>query len=157
MMNPYARDLGTKDAIVALGETPERIRRLVSGMQEADFQRAYGPDKWTAAQLIEHIAEAEMIFSLRVRMALTHPDYVVQPYDQDKFLAREPKRSGREAFEVYDAVRRWNLPLYRSVTATERALTFKHPERGQLTVGDLLDTLAGHELHHLAQLEQIAR
>jgi len=155
-MNPYEKDLGTRDALTALEETPERIRALVGGMQASDFERAYGPAKWTATQLLEHLVQTEMTFALRLRMALTAEDYVVQPYDQDKFIAREPAHSGREAFEAYDILRRWNLPLYRSLTDDERMRRFTHPERGVITPDDRLRMLAGHELHHLEQLEQVA-
>jgi uncharacterized damage-inducible protein DinB len=153
-LNPYEKDLGTRDALEALAATPERVKELVGKMREADLDRAHAPNKWTAAQLLDHITETEVAFCIRLRMALTHADYVVQPFDQDKFMAREPRRSGREAFDAYYAVRRWNLPLYLSVTSAERDVTFMHPERGQMTVGDLLDMLAGHELHHLEQMER---
>ncbi len=155
-MNPYAKDLGDRDAVVALGETAERIRQLMSGLREEDFSRPYAPGKWTAAQILDHLAQAEMVFGLRLRMALTTPDYVVQPFDQDKFMAREPRRSAREAFETYYALRRFNLPLYAGLSPEERRRTFVHPERGRMSVDDLVASVAGHDLHHLPQLEQIA-
>ena len=156
MTNPYAPDLGTLDPLTSLAETPERIRALVGRMDDDAFTRSYATGKWTAAQMLDHLAQTEMIFGLRIRMALTMPGYVVQPFDQDKILAREGRHTGREAFDVYYQMRRWNLPLYRSLTPEERALRFMHPERGELKVGDLLATLAGHELHHVAHLEAVA-
>ena len=154
MTNPYGQALGTRDALAALEDTPERIRRLVDGMREEDFTRSYGAGKWTVGQLLDHLAEAEIIFGVRMRMALTTPGYVVQPFDQDKMMAREARHTGRDAFDVYYALRRWNLPLYRSLSPEERNLRFTHPERGEMKVEDMLSLLAGHELHHLAQIEQ---
>jgi uncharacterized damage-inducible protein DinB len=155
-MNPYQRDLGDRDAVAALAENVERIRRLVGGMRDDDFERAYGSGKWTATQILDHLAQTEMVFGLRLRMALTVPNYVVQVFDQDKFMAREPKRSGRQAFEAYYALRRFNLPLYASLSPEERQRVFTHPERGPMNAGDLVAMIAGHELHHMPHLEQIA-
>ena len=157
MTNPYADDLGTRDAVAALAETPERIRTIVAGMREEDFSRSYGAGKWTAAQLLDNLAKTEMIFGLRIRMALTTPGYVVQPFDQDAILAREGRHTGRESFETYYALRRWTLPLYRSLTPDERDRRFTHPEHGEINIEYLLAVLAGHERHHAAHLEQVAR
>ncbi len=154
MKNPYEHDLGARDVLTALRETPERIRALVGGMSPADFKRTYGEGKWTVGQLLTHLAQAEVIFAQRIRMALTTPGYVVQPFDQDKMMAREAGSGGGEAFDAYYALRRWNLVLYRTLSREERERRFTHPERGEINVEDLLVTTAGHELHHLAQLEQ---
>ncbi len=156
MKNPYAQALGTRDPYAALGDTPERIRLLVSGMSENALTRSPGPGKWTVAQVLDHLAQMELVFSMRVRMALTTPDYVVQLVDQDALMAREGEHTGREAFDAYYAMRRWNLPLYRRLTPEDRGRRFVHPERGEITVEDLLALLAGHEMHHLAQMENAA-
>lgn len=153
MKNPYEQALGARDVLTSLRETPERIRALVGGMEPADFRRSHGEGKWTAGQLLTHLAQAELMFGGRIRMALTAPGYVVQPFDQDRMMAREIRHTGGEAFDAYYALRRWNLVLYRSLSPEERERRFTHPERGELKVEDLLAMLAGHELHHLAQLE----
>lgn len=154
MKNPYERALGTRDVLRSLEQTPERIRTLVAGMREEDFARSHEAGKWTVGQLLDHLAQTEVIFSTRMRMALITPGYIVQPFDQDQMLAREGHHTGRESFEAYYALRRWNLPLYRGLSPEDREHRFTHPERGEMKVDDLLATLAGHELHHLAQIEQ---
>ncbi len=153
MPNPYARDLGSRDALESLSQTPERIRALVGRMREEEFDQSYAAGKWTVTQLLDHLAEAEIIFGVRVRMALTTPNYVVQPFDQDKMLGREGRHTGREAFDAYYTLRRWNLPLFRGLTPQDLDIRFTHPEHGEMKVGDLLALLAGHELHHLPHLE----
>jgi hypothetical protein len=32
-----------------------------------------------------------------------------------------------------------------------------HPERGTMTVWTIVETIAGHDLHHLASLEKLPR
>ena len=155
-MNPYEESLGARDALASLAETPDRVRELVGRMGTADFTRPYAPGKWNARQILVHLAHCEMVYGLRARMALASDSYVVQPFDQDAFAAREPLIEAQAALAAYYAMRHWNLPLFRSLDDRERAKTLTHPERGVITVDSILTTLAGHELQHFAQLQQIA-
>ena len=155
--NPYAADLGDMDVMRALADTPERLRSLAERMTPAQYARSYAPGKWTAAQLFVHLAQVELAFSLRVRMAVTSHDYVVQPFDQDTWMAREPVVAGLDALRGYYAMRQFNLPFYRSLTIDERRRPLVHPERGPMIVEWILESLAGHERHHLPHIEIIAK
>jgi len=155
--NPYAADLGDMDVMRALADTPERLRSLAERMPPAQFARSYAPGKWTAAQLFVHLAQVEVAFSVRVRMALTSGAYVVQPFEQDDWLVREPAIPGLEAFRGYYGLRQFNLPLFRSLTPADLRRTLTHPEQGPMILAWVLETLAGHERHHLMHLEIIAR
>jgi hypothetical protein len=155
--NPYGAALGDMDVMRALADTPERLRSLAERMTPEQHVKSYAPGKWTGARLFQHLAHTELAFNLRVRMAITAEAYVVQPFDQDAWMAREPLTAGLDAFRGYYAMRQFNLPLYRSLTPAERRRTFVHPERGSMIVEWILEMLAGHERHHLAHIEIIAR
>jgi hypothetical protein len=81
----------------------------------------------------------------------------VQPFDQDAWLLREAGTDGRVAFWAYYAMRHLNLQLFATLGPEERRRPFTHPERGPMIVEWVLESLAGHERHHLPQLETIAR
>jgi hypothetical protein len=49
-----------------------------------------------------------------------------------------------------------HLMLLRSVSPEAMAKPVLHPERGEMTFRELIETMAGHDLNHLAQLEAIA-
>jgi uncharacterized damage-inducible protein DinB len=155
-LNPYQADLGTRNPLEALGETPARIQALVAQMNASDLARSYAPGKWTAAQLLVHLAQSELALTNRARMALSEPGYVAQPFDQDRWMARESASDGERALAAYLALREWNLQLFRSLSPADRATGFRHPEYGELTVDWLLAMIAGHELHHLPQFQMIA-
>jgi len=154
--NPYGKALGDRNTMMALADTPERLRALAERMTPAQFASSYEPGKWTAEQLFVHLTQTELAFSMRVRMALSSEGYVVQPFDQDEWMRREPLSGGLEAARAYYAMRQFNLPLYRSLTPAERARPLHHPERGDMHVEWILESLAGHELHHLTHIETIA-
>jgi hypothetical protein len=103
-----------------------------------------------------HLAHTELVFGDRVRFALTTPNYVVVPFDQDEWMARESHTEGATAHAAFVALRRMNLAFFRSLTAEQRRLRFQHPERGEIDVNWIITMLAGHDRHHLPQLETIA-
>jgi hypothetical protein len=154
--NPYGKALGDADVMVALGETPGRLREIVDRLTPAQMASSYAAGKWTAAQLLVHLAQCECVFGDRVRMALAQDAYTVQPFDQDVWLHREAQTDGWVAFRAYGAMRQMNLSLYRSLTDDERAKVFHHPERGAMHVEWILEMLAGHERHHLVHFQIIA-
>jgi hypothetical protein len=156
MPNPYRQALGGREPVAAMAETPGRISAIVARMGSDDLARSYAPGKWTAAQLLVHLAQAEVALSLRLRMALTSPGYQAQPFDQDAWLTREAATSPQTALAAYLALRALNMGLYERLTPADRALTFSHPQHGTQPVEDLLGMIAGHELHHLKHFEAIA-
>jgi len=156
-MNPYAASLGDRDVLSVLASTPERIRLLVSALGPSGMTRSYAPGKWSVQQILMHLAQVELVFGFRARMALTTPGYVVQPMDQDRWMAVEPPLDPAGALAAYEAVRAMNLALFRRMTPEQRTTSLTHPERGAMHVWEIAASLAGHELHHLAQLEMVGR
>lgn len=155
-MTPYSDQLGRRDPLAVLAETPGRIRELTAKLGPDGFDRSYAPGKWTGRQILAHLAQVEMMAGTRFRQAVTLDDYVVQPFDQDQWIAREPLPEGTEAIEALCSMRRWNLAFFRSLSPEDQARTFRHPERGTLSVDWMLELLAEHDLNHLTQLEMIA-
>ena len=151
--NPYAPDLGDVDPVASLRETPERYLELLGAWTPEQFERPYAPGKWTARQVLIHLAQAELMIQPRVRLALTSTDYIVQPFEQDDLVALEPQVDARTALEMYRGLRRFALPLFESLTPSQLGTTCRHPQMGTLDVRWFLVMLAGHELRHLRQLE----
>jgi hypothetical protein len=110
----------------------------------------------TAAQLILHLAHDEIGWCNRVRLALSVDGYIVQPYDGSRWVALETPTNPAAALAAYLALRRLNLLLYGQVSSVDRSRPFPHPELGEISIDWILQTLAGHDLHHLRQLQAIA-
>lgn len=153
--NPYAADLGSREPIAALGDTPARIRALVETWDVARFERSYAPGKWSARLLLVHLAQTELALATRVRFALTQSGYAAQSFSQDDWLPIDAGMDARTALEVYTTLRRMNLTMWKGLSPEQMARPFSHPEYGTLTVGWVAAQMAGHDLHHLAQLEMI--
>ena len=151
---PYAEYVGDRDPVAVLDESATRYRAIRARISDAQWPTALAPGKWSLRQLIVHVTQWEMIFGIRVRLALGVPNYVIQPLDQDPLMHEADVVDPITAFNCFDALRAMNLALAGALTPEQRRTPVTHPERGQIDVNDLLTTLAGHGVHHLQQLEK---
>jgi hypothetical protein len=155
--NPYAADLGNRDPLEALNDTPGRIRSIVGQWSGADFERSYAPGKWSIRKVLIHLAQTELALPTRVRYALSKEGYAAQPFSQDDWLPIDDKADALTALDTYTALRRFNVAMFGNLTVAQRDRTFTHPEYGQLTVWWVANQLAGHDIHHLRQIESLVR
>jgi hypothetical protein len=153
---PYSDQLGGREPLAAMRESAGRIRSLTQAWTPADFDRSYAPGKWSARQILVHLAQTELALGTRARMALATPGYTAQPFSQDAWMARETRLSGRDAAEAFVAVSRMNVALFESLSSADRDTAFAHPEYGSISVDWIIHQMAGHQIHHLKQLDQIA-
>jgi hypothetical protein len=153
---PYADLVGSQDPLSLLASTPDRVAGLVQDWDASRWSRSYAPGKWTAAQVVLHLAHDEIGWCNRIRLALSVDGYVVQPYDGARWVDLETPTVAETALASYLALRRLNLILYGRIRAHERTRAFAHPELGEISIDWILHTLAGHDLHHLRQLQMIA-
>ena len=153
--NPYEQDLGGRVPLDALADTPERIRQLVERWRDDQFERSYAPGKWTARQVLVHLAQIELALGTRSRFALTQADYTVQPFSQDDWIALEGTVDAGTALAAYVSMRRMNLAMWRPLTPEQLNRPFAHPEYGEITVAWTMAMMAGHDIRHLRQLELI--
>ena len=153
---PYSHLVGSDDPLLLLATTPDRIAKLIRTWDVARWSMSYAPGKWSAAQIMLHLAHDEIGWCNRVRLALTVDGYVVQPYDGADWVALEIPTDPEAALDAYLALRRLNLILYRRIPADRRARPFPHQEFGELSIDWIFQTLAGHDLHHLGHLQAIA-
>jgi len=57
---------------------------------------------------------------------------------------------------TFSALRNWNLRLITAALPAAANRPVTHPEWGTITFLTLIETWAGHDLNHLAQLEKMA-
>ena len=151
----YSHYLGDLEPLATMRRNADRLRALVGNWTPEQFERRYAAGKWTARQIVTHLAHTEMALGTRARMALSTPNYAAQPFDQDPWVARESRVSGQEAVDVLVALVRFNAALFEALSTADRETGMSHPEYGTITVDWIIHLLPGHQLHHLAQLEQI--
>src|SRR5436190_10893302 len=151
----YSKDLADREPLGAMRDSVARLADIMRGWSSADFERSYAPGKWTARQVLIHLAQTELALGNRARMALSTSPYTAQAMNQDQWMTRDEALSGREAIDAFAAIAAMNRSMFQALSAADRATPFTHPEYGDLTIDWLIHQMAGHQIHHLQQLERI--
>jgi hypothetical protein len=154
-MNPYAIYLGDRNARDVIGETSGRLAALAGSLGAEGLRRSLAPGKWSAGAILCHLADCETVFAYRLRQALAEPFHVIQPFDQDAWSRSYGSLDARGAVETFSALRRWNLALLDTVKTEDLQKRLTHPERGEMTFQTVIETMGGHDLNHLRQLETL--
>src|SRR5262249_42020777 len=152
------KTLGDRPVIGTLEATGARVEALAAKLGPVGMKRSVAPGKWTAQQILAHLADAEIGVGFRLRQALAEDDHKAQAFDQDIWASRYSAlpADGLAAARAFCGLRPWNVALIKTLTPKDLARSFYHPERGTESVDLIIKMLAGHDLNHLAQLEQIA-
>lgn len=154
-MNPYASALGDRDPLETMAATSKRLREQFDTLGPRGAELSLAPGKWSARQILCHLADTELVFAFRLRQALAETHHVIQPFDQDAWATRYGPCQVKTALELFSVVRAWNIGLVKAVTPKEYEKPLAHPERGEMTFKTLVETMAGHDLNHLRQLETL--
>lgn len=155
-MNPYAAHIGERTPLEVISDTPRRLAELVETVGPSRLETPPAPGKWSAREILSHLADAELVFAFRLRQTLAEDHHVIQPFDQDVWAKAYPAYDVTSALAVLSTVRAWNLALIGSVKAADLAKPVTHPERGTMTFQTLVETMAGHDRNHIKQIEAIA-
>lgn len=160
-MNPYIQRilsyLGDQDPISVLQQTPGKLEHLLETLTLEDFETSYEEGKWTAREILAHMADVELLLGYRLRQAISEANHTVQVMDQDIWATRYKKLEPSPSVETFRALRSWNLALFSTFGLEDWNKETTHPERGKETVDLMVSFLAGHDLNHLGQLEQISK
>ncbi len=156
MLNPYASHLGKRDAVEVIASSPARLKELAQKLGPKGLERSLAPGKWPARSILCHLADCEVAFAFRLRQSLAETDHVIQPFDQDRWSETYKAYTAEGALAVFSALRQWNLALIRSLPESALSRELTHPERGRMTFRVVVETMGGHDLNHIGQLEHIA-
>jgi hypothetical protein len=155
-LNPYEDFLTGRPVQEILGATAAQLGLLLEAMGVERVSTPPAPGKWSAAEIVCHLADCELVFAFRLRQTLAEDAPTIQPFDQDKWAANYRGIAASQALELFTALRGWNLLLIRGAQPEAMRRPVTHPERGAMTLGTIVETMAGHDLNHLAQLQRLA-
>ena len=154
--NPYESQLAGKDPLEVISATPGQLASFVRTLGAERVEQKPAPGKWSPREIICHFADCEVVFAYRLRQTLAEDHHVIQPFDQDKWAGEYAAYDAPAALAVFSSLRRWNIALIHSAPAGAFSKRVSHPERGELTFKTLVETMGGHDLNHVKQLEAIA-
>jgi uncharacterized damage-inducible protein DinB len=154
-LNPYDKFLGDGDPVPVLFTTASKLQTLLGPLSEVEIDMAPAPDKWSIREIVAHLADCELVFAFRLRQTLAQEHAVIQPFDQEAWAERYSAYDITTALAMFEAARNWNLKLVATVSAEDKRKPTTHPERGTMTFWTIVETMAGHDINHLEQIEKI--
>lgn len=149
--------LGDRDPWSVLETTPGEVESRVEGLDDATLRRPEAPGKWSMIQVVQHLADTEIVWGWRLRMVIAEERPSIAGFDQDLWAQRLGYADVplADALEQLRLLRRLNLRVVRAVPEPERHLRVGiHAERGEETLTHMLRLEAGHDLAHLRQLDR---
>jgi DinB superfamily len=155
-MNPYVSFLADHDPLVVIDSTARRLSEIVAKVPPASLEWRPAPGKWNAREILCHLADCEIAFAFRLRQTLAESHHIIQPFDQEKWAGTYGGLTASGALNAFSALRHWDVELITSIPADAMAKLVTHPERGDMTFRVIVETMAGHDINHLLQLEKIA-
>jgi hypothetical protein len=149
--------IGDKDPVVVLHETTGALRLFLDTVPSEIVGRAEAPGKWSIGEVIQHLADSDLVGGFRLRMVLAHDRPAIAGYDQDLWASRLGYRDAdvHEALEQFAALRAANVRLWERLTPADLARVGMHAERGEESLEHMRRLYAAHDLLHLRQLARI--
>jgi hypothetical protein len=149
--------LGSEDPFAVLEALVPWLERRTAGLDASALRRAEAPGKWSVIDVIQHLADAELVMGFRFRMVLTENQPEIQGYDQDRWVSvlRYAEVPVDLALGQLRGLRNANLRLWRTLTPEQRERVGLHSERGRESVDLMLRMTAGHDLVHRRQIDRI--
>jgi hypothetical protein len=148
--------LGDRSPVESLTESKGDIETTVRAIDERNlFEVPYESQKWSAREVICHLADVEIALGFRMRQIVAVDNALVQPFDEQAWAKAYKVADPRMALRTFLALREWNLAFIGALPAWTWDKPYRHPEQGDLKFVDLIKLLAGHDLNHLNQLRRI--
>jgi hypothetical protein len=150
-------NVGQDDPVKVQAASPKKIERLLKGVSTAKLRKRPAPDKWSVAEILAHLADAEIVTGYRMRLTLGAPGTAVQAFNQDDWArsGHYAERDPRKSFEQFRVVREANLALLKLLGPEQWKHYGVHAERGEESIETIVRLMAGHDINHIKQIERI--
>jgi len=149
--------LGDQDPLALAAQLLPWLERRTAGLDDAILRRPEAPGKWSVIEVVQHLADSEVVLAWRTRLILTMDRPEIQGYDQDAWA----RTLGYAAMPLdvtlaqLGGLRTANLRLWRSLTPAERARVGLHSERGPESIDLLIRLMGAHDLVHRRQIDRV--
>ena len=146
-----------QDAVKVQRATAPKLKKLIQGLTPKQLKWQPAPGKWSIAEIVAHLADAEIVASWRMRSIIGDSGTTIQPFDQDAWVSafEYRKRDAKQSVEVFRVLRENNLAMLKALPREAWDFYGMHLERGKETIAHIARMFAGHDANHLLQVEGI--
>ena len=133
---------------------PAAMAAAVSGLSADQLNCPYRAGGWTIRQLVHHVADSHVHMYIRVKLALSADEPLINAYDQDAWvlMADVTAVSPLVSLSIIATIHERVVAIFRSLSQADFERGIMHPENGRMTVEQVLATYAWHGDHHIAHI-----
>jgi hypothetical protein len=151
----YISLIKEEDVRKALQKNFRQFRKFLKGIPRKKIDFAYAEGKWTIREVLQHIIDAERVFSYRA-VTFSRLDTTPLPgFDENTWAANAgaTERSWEELQEEWRTLRKSNILLYKSFS--DHQLGFRGQSNGRpLNAFTLGFIIPGHVAHHMRIIKE---
>jgi uncharacterized damage-inducible protein DinB len=136
--------------------TPATLIRMVDAIRPDLYDTSLEADRFTLKEIIAHLADLELTWLDRITTAVEYPGKTVENFDEEG-RAIEHKYSEKDIhheLEVFDNRRRDTVDYLLRLADDDWANTITHPEKGEMSILEIVQYITGHDLYHLHQVSE---
>jgi len=113
--------------------------------------------KWSACEVVQHLADSEMTSAIRLRRLLVEDHAVITGYDEKLFATRlgYNERDMNPALEALRAARATTAQILARLSEDDWKREGWHTESGRYGVEDWLRIYADHARNHASQIRRL--
>lgn len=148
-------DLRLEEAVAVLERTPAAVGALLDGVPETWARATEGEGTWSPYDVVGHLVHGERTDWIpRARHILSGDPSPFEAFDRMAQFNESEGKSLGELLATFSELRARNLSELRAMKLDESDLrrTGRHPDFGEVTLGQLLATWVVHDLDHVAQI-----
>jgi DinB superfamily len=147
-------DLASRQELIARYKDGYRaVSEALAGASDAELDAHPAPGKWSAREIVHHLADSEMNGALRLRVLVAGPERVVLAYDQDQFArALYYGRPIDASLQAFKAARETTAEILDRMSEADWQREGTHNEIGRYTLERWLEIYAAHAHKHAQQI-----
>lgn len=147
-------DARERERLIALYRDGYRaIVDALDGASEEQLAARPAPGRWSAREIVHHLADSEMTAAIRLRLLLATDRPAIHGYDQDGFAAKlhydRPHEASLEAFRY---ARECTAQILERLSEEEWLREGTHSEIGSFSVTQWLEIYGTHAHRHARQI-----
>lgn len=149
--------LGDRNPLDVLTQTARVLDEALQGLSAKQLKQPEADGKWSVTEVLQHLADSELVWGFRLRMTLAHERPPLMGYDQDLWASRLHYREAddQQALKQFTVLRESNLNLLQHASKADLQRVAVHAERGEQTLEEIVRLGAGHDLVHINQVARI--
>jgi len=150
-MDPHTR----RTLIAKYKDGYRAVADALAGATDAELDAHPAPGKWSAREIVHHLADSEMTSAVRVRLLLASDRPHIASYDENEFARRlHYDRPIDASLDAFNAARRTTADILERTSESDWTREGTHTEVGRYTMDTWLEIYAAHAHNHAAQIRK---